>query len=101
MPYAGPDRRVHTCFVTRNREYHTRAGTCVAVRDRLSTAWIAGHQAVGLDLADHRDADPYVGHALEFLGGHTRVVTSSVEDISRPGRVVVEAYSLVAGLLPS
>jgi hypothetical protein len=101
MDYAGTERRVHTCFVTRHREYHTRAGTCVAVRDRLSTAWIAGHTAVGLDLAVRQDAVPYVGRPLEFRGGRTRVVTSAVEDIARPGRTVVEAYSLVAGLLPT
>jgi hypothetical protein len=29
MLYNGPDRRVHTCFITRNREYHTRSGVCV------------------------------------------------------------------------
>jgi hypothetical protein len=101
MEYAGRDRRVHTCFVTRNREYHTRAGTCVAVRDRASTAWIAGHRAVGLGLAAHDAAAPYVGHPLEFFDGRTRVVTSAVMDIARPGRTVVEAYSLVAGLLPT
>ncbi|HUT79530.1 MAG TPA: hypothetical protein VM285_17670 [Polyangia bacterium] len=92
---------MHTCFVTRHREYHTRAGTCVAVRDRLSTAWIAGHRAVGLGLVGRDDTAPYMGLPLEFFDQSTRVVTSAVVDIARPGRTVVEAYSLVAGLLPT
>jgi len=92
---------VHTCFVTRNREYHTRSGTCVAVRDRRSTAWIAGHRAVGLFLLEQRDSGPYLGRPLEFFAPYTRVVTSEVVDIARPGRTVVQAYSLVSGLLPT
>ena len=100
MLYDGPDRRVHTCFVTRNREYHTRSGVCVAVRDRYSSAWMAGHRAVGLDMVSVPLGTIYVGYPLEFTSSKTRVRTSAVIDILRPGRNQVDTYRLVNGFQP-
>ena len=43
MGYQGPDRRIHRVFVTRNTEYHVRAGVCVAVRDLRGGLMDGGH----------------------------------------------------------
>ncbi len=98
MLYHGKDRRVHTCYITRNREYHTRSGVCVAVRDRCSSAWMSGHKAVGLTLADMHSGSIIQGFPLDFASMATRVRTSPVVDILRPGRNVVETYLLVSCL---
>src|SRR5436190_16014015 len=45
--YAGPERRRHRVFVTRNSEYHTRDGVCVAVRDLRTGRFIEHHMAIG------------------------------------------------------
>jgi len=100
MSYRGPDRRVHTIFVTHNREYHTRAGTCLAVRDRGSTAWMAAHAAVGLSVVRPGCGDPYVGRPLVLESRRTTVRTSRVVDVMRPGRKIVDAYSLALALRP-
>ena len=100
MAYRGPERRVHTCFITQNREYHTRRGVCVAVRDRATAAWMAGHRAVGLALTVPERSAPFLGRPLELAGAGARVLTSRVVDICRPGRTVVDAYALVAGFSP-
>ncbi len=99
MAYKGPERRVHTVFFTRNSEYHTRAGACVAVRNRRSGVWISKHEAVGMRLAGPQGAGPYQGFPLRFVDGKTKEVrTSPVMDISRPGRCIVDAYQLVHGV---
>ena len=100
MLYDGPDRRVHTCFITRNREYHTRSGVCVAVRDRSSSAWMARHRAVGLDMVDSPAGTIFFGYPLEFTSHGIRVRTSVVTDILRPGRNQVNTYRLVHGFQP-
>ncbi len=100
MSYFGLDRRVHTCFITKNREYHVRAGVCVAVRDRISSAWIAGHRAVGMKMRPSPPGSAFLGRALEFLEEDALVRTSDVVDILRPGRTVVETYNIVQCLSP-
>jgi len=100
MPHHGPERREHTCFVTENREYHTRRGVCIAVRDRYTTAWMARHRAVGLNLDDLPSGVEYVGSPLVFRSDSNQVQTSPVVDINRPGRTVVDAYDMVRGFLP-
>src|SRR5215469_12904009 len=44
--YAGPERRRHRVYVTRNTEYHVRDRTCVAVRDRRTGDFMQGHLAL-------------------------------------------------------
>lgn len=99
MTYDGPERRVHTLFFTRNSEYHTRDGECVAVRDRRSGVWIAGHEAVGMRLWIPEGRRNFLGFPLRFVNGQTKEVrTSQVVDISRPGRGIVDVYRLVHGV---
>lgn len=100
MTYNGTERRVHTCFITRNREYHTRAGVCVAVRDRNSSVWMSDHRAMGLMMEISHEDETIQGRPLEFASEMTRVRTSAVMDILRPNRNVVEVYNLVAGFAP-
>jgi hypothetical protein len=100
MNYEGLNRRVHTCFITQNCEYHMREGVCVAVRDRTSSVWIAGHRAVGLSISTRSPGAMFLGAPLELTDSGTRYVTSPVVDILRPNRNEVDAYSLVRGLLP-
>lgn len=101
MAYAGANRRVHTCFVTQNREYHVRAGVCVAVRDRVSCAWMSRHRALGMRLIAAVPGIGFLGHPLEFVAGTAHVRTSAVTDILRPGRNEVDVYQFVRGLIPA
>ena len=45
--YDGPERRIHKVYVTRNTEYHVRAGLCVAVRPRKGE-WVTDHHALSM-----------------------------------------------------
>lgn len=102
--YAGPDRRVHRMFVTKNTEYHLRANLCVAVRDRHSNVWLEGHLAVGrrltgavrVPVAGHSavpgDVEPNIGDALYFSDGERQLVTSVLCAVDRPGPDLVRAY---------
>ncbi len=101
MIYNGSNRRVHTCFITRNREYHVRSGVCVAVRDRATSAWISGHRALGMRLIAAVPGLGFLGRPLEFVAGTAHVRTSGVIDILRPGRNEVDTYRLVHGLAPA
>jgi len=101
MRYDGENRRVHTCFITRNREYHVRSGVCVAVRDRETTAWISGHSALGMRLMAAIPGTGFLGHPLEFVTGTAHVRTSAVTDILRPGKNQVAVYRFVHGLVPA
>jgi len=101
MKYYGLNRRVHTCFITHNREYHTRKGVCVAVRDRGSSIWISGHDAVGLPMKPLPPGAVYLGNSLEFLSNGKKVITSRVVDIVRPGKSQVSIYGLVYGFYPA
>jgi hypothetical protein len=100
--FQGRDRRVHICFVTRNREYHVRAGVCMAVRDCKSSVWIAGHKAVGLRLRPLPPRTPYIGRTLEFYSSEKQMLvkTTAVVDVIRPNRNQVESYGFVAGFSP-
>jgi hypothetical protein len=100
MTYKGANRRVHTCFVTKNREYHFRAGECVAVRDRNSAVWIAGHRAIGMRLRPLPPGTIYVGKELELYSPDAVVRTSEVVDIFRPGKNQVHGYHFVLGFQP-
>jgi hypothetical protein len=100
MKYTGTNRRVHTCFITHNCEYHTCEGICVAVRDRASSAWLAGHRAVGLTIGHRGPGTVFLGSPLELADTDYRYMTSEVVDILRPNRNTVEAYSFVSGMLP-
>ena len=71
--YGGTERRLNQVLVTENREYHCRAGWCVAVRDRKSRMFIRNHSAIGLKLT-----------------GAMRLGLEGVEEVSPP-------ESLVAG----
>ncbi|MBN2804780.1 MAG: hypothetical protein JXR91_16915 [Deltaproteobacteria bacterium] len=96
------NRRIHTCFFTKNREYHIRSGECIAVRDRLSQVWIAGHKAIGMRLRALPPNTPYVGRALEFYSIELEQIirTSPVVDIIRPNRNDVQFYGFVHGFAP-
>ena len=100
MRHTGEDRRVHTCFITKNREYHIRAGECVAVRDRESSVWIAGHKAVGMRMRELPPGTIFLGRELELFSPESMVITSRVVDILRPGRNEVTTYGYVQGFLP-
>lgn len=102
MRHKGKDRRVHTCFITNNREYHVRAGECMAVRDRRTGVWIAGHAAVGMRLREQAAGSPFLGRRLEFfcIEKEQIIRTSPVIDINRPGRTEVQSYRLVHGFVP-
>ena len=96
------NRRVHTCFLTHNREYHVRAGECMAVRDRRTGVWIAGHGAIGMRLKPQAPGEPFLGRRLEFYSIEKEQVirTSPVTDILRPGKAEVQSYRLVHGFSP-
>lgn len=101
--YAGPERRRHKTYVTRNTEYHFRDQLCVAVRDRRSGSWLPAHLALQRRLggtvklcksgvAIPSTDQPRVGEALFFDGDGRELVTSSVCAVERPQKVVVESY---------
>lgn len=102
MGRPGRERRVHICFITHNREYHVRSGECMAVRDRKSSVWIAGHRAIGLRLRPYPPGTAYIGRTLEFYSAErkTMVRTSAVVDISRPNKNQVDFYGFVHGFAP-
>jgi hypothetical protein len=106
--YAGPDRRRHKVFITRNSEYHCRDGVCVAVVSKRTGDFVEHHSALGLRLAAGMQWDaegvtthpetPQPGDQLCFaMIGPDRspasVITSRVRSIERPPKVVVEKYS--------
>ena len=101
MLYQGPERRVHTIFVTKNREYHTRDGFCVAVRDIKSTAWMTCHDALGMELDLDCSGPIFQGNPLVFRSDLRAVQTSPVMDIMRPAKQIFEVYNLVEQLLPA
>jgi hypothetical protein len=101
--YAGPERRRHRVYVTRNTEYHFRDGFCVAVRDRRTGDFLHGHLALqrrihggirffeGGGLAPN-SGEPRAGESLYFASEGRDLVTSPLESIERPSRDVVVAY---------
>jgi hypothetical protein len=109
--YAGPDRRRHKVFVTRNSEYHCRDGVCVAVLNKQTGDFVRDHAALGLQISTGVRFDgegevptvfppgtPEVGDQLCFsrLGlvpSRATVITSTVRAVGRPAKEVVLKYS--------
>ena len=99
----GTERRRHKLFVTRNREYHTRDGLVVGVRDRKTGVWVKGHGALLGSVAgalrekeevgfvkDFTEVQP--GDSLCIYRGERGLVTSAVESIERPTKDIVQQY---------
>jgi hypothetical protein len=98
-----PERRRHRVYVTRNTEYHFRDGFCIAVRDRRSGDFLPGHLAIkrrlhgGLKFFPNgaivpNSGDPRPGEALYFAAEGRDLVTSPLERVDRPMKVLVDAY---------
>jgi hypothetical protein len=99
--YAGPERRRHRVYVTRNTEYHFKDGLCIAVRSRRTGEFVPGHLALqgridamlrengGIALAT---AEPRAGESLYFASGGRDLVTSRLESVGRPRPEIVGAY---------
>ena len=103
IAYAGPERRQHHMYVTRNTEYHFRSGVCVAVRDRRSGTWLPAHLALTRTLAGRvrfqpngvalpAEGEPEVGEALYFGGEGRDLVTSLLCEVERPEKQLVADY---------
>jgi hypothetical protein len=101
--YAGPERRRHRVYVTRNTEYHLRDRTCVAVRDRRTGDFLHGHLALAGQVSGTLRffpngavapsvGEPRPGESLYFGSGGRDLVTSPVESVERPIKAVVESY---------
>ncbi len=103
MAYEGPDRRIHEVYVTKNTEYHTRRGICVRVRNRDTGLWLEGHVAMEKPLCGAirflrgglrpNTGKPRLGESLYFHGGDMDLVTSTLVEIERPAKRVVQTYS--------
>jgi len=102
--YAGPERRKHRVFLTKNTEYHFRGEHCVAVRDRKSQKWLPSHLAIGRRLSGgvhfHKNGAavpvcdlPSVGEALYFADDGRELITSTVCSLERPSRDVLPRYA--------
>ncbi|MGH7272005.1 MAG: hypothetical protein ACREJ3_16365 [Polyangiaceae bacterium] len=101
--YAGPERRRHRVYVTRNTEYHFRDGFCVAVRDRRTGGFLPGHLALhrrvqgGLRFFPNggiapNTGNPRPGESLYFSNEGRDLVTSPLESVERPSRDLVGDY---------
>ena len=101
MLYEGPERRIHNVFLTRNREYHVRKGTCVAVRDRKTGAWISNHEAIGMELEVNLPAKLFLGGPLLFLSKFSMVRTTKVMELFRPERDTVDLYNILWSVCPA
>jgi hypothetical protein len=96
--YAGPERRIHHIYVTRNTEYHVRRGVCVAVKPRQAQEWIPEHGAVDMKLEGHvklgtllpMPGPPKLGFRIYFARGDEDILTSPVVAIVRPPKKVVQ-----------
>jgi hypothetical protein len=98
--YAGPERRIHKVYVTRNTEYHVREGMCVAVKSRQDSALTTDHSAVKMKLEGHVKlgtllpvaGPPKIGFRMYFAKGEDDVLTSPVIAILRPAKKTVDQY---------
>jgi hypothetical protein len=101
--YAGPERRRHRVYITRNTEYHVRDRTCVAVRDRRTGDFMQGHLALerqiegGLRFFRNGSIAPNVGEprpgeSLYFASQGRDLVTSPLESVERPAKDVARTY---------
>jgi hypothetical protein len=109
--YAGPERRRHLVFVTRNSEYHCRDGECVAVRNRRTNAFDPHHAALGRTIAGgilfnakrgivtlSNPGEPHIGEQLCFSARRPAddIVTSVLTAVERPPKDVVRGYRRAA-----
>ena len=99
MSHRGVERRIHSVYRTTRREYHVRAGVCVAVRDRANGIWHSNHEAVGMELEEERPTG-VIGRSLLFLSPFSRLETSRVQDVNRPELFEVESYPFVWSVCP-
>ena len=98
--FQGPERRHHKVFVTRNTEYHVRAGVVVAVRPRGTNQWLDQHDALHMQLQGRIGAEsrlplpgvPEPGERMYLARGTSDVVTSTIVAVERPAKVLVEQY---------
>jgi hypothetical protein len=87
-------------FITRNTEYHVRAGRVVAVRALRSGEWIHDHDALDMEVRGHIEPEasvplpgpPSPGDRLYLARGDRDVVTSTVSAIERPEKALVATY---------
>ena len=97
------ERRIHRVYVTRNTEYHCRAGICIAVKDRNQNLWLLTHKALAKTLTGsvrrNQSGESYPslehpepGDALFFVAADYELVTSRLESIQRPTKDVVVSY---------
>lgn len=100
--YQGPERRIHTLYVTRNTEYHLRKKTCVAVRDLRTGEWRGDHPAIGKVLFGavrsgpqglEPQLTPSVDSLLWFENGDSDILTSRLTGVARPPKAVVATYA--------
>jgi hypothetical protein len=106
--YSGPERRTRRVYVTKNHEYHTKDGVCVAVRDTRTGEFLGRHSALGkkvtgavvLSESGIESISPpeaaTLGQRIHFavdVDDRRDVLTSSVTAIERPPREVVAKYS--------
>lgn len=98
--YAGEERRHHKVYITKNTEYHLRAGRVVAVRPRGSKQWLRKHKALNMKIEGHLEVGSIVPHAgaprpgqrLFLAVEEDDVVTSPVVAVVRPPRNTVLEY---------
>jgi hypothetical protein len=103
--YRGPERRRRRIYVTRNTEYHFLDEVCVAVRSRETNKWRLGHAALNQALSgcvrfagdgevQPKSREPELGDALFFADRGCDVITSTLIEIQRPSREIVDSYPL-------
>jgi hypothetical protein len=101
--YAGPERRRHRVFVTRNTEYHFRDDVCIAVRDRRTGEFLHGHLALCRSVQGGirffpsgaivpNAGEPRPGESIYFASGERDLITSPLERVERPSRELTQAY---------
>ncbi len=101
--YAGPERRRHRVYVTRNTEYHVHDGKCVAVRDRRTGDFLHGHLALERRLEGglrffHNGSiapnagEPRPGESIYFASEGRDLVTSPLESVERAPREIAQLY---------
>lgn len=107
--YAGPERRRHRVFVTKNSEYHTRDGICIAVRDRTTGRFCEDHMALGKRVSSgirfndeggiasiSQPGNAHIGEQLCFTAGdhdlEHEIITSPLTAILRPPKEILRVY---------
>lgn len=98
--FVGPERRKHRIYITRNTEYHVRAGEVIGVRPRGSDKWLTHHDALHMRIQGRVPKDgrvplpglPEPGERLYLTSKHDDLVTSAVVAVERPSKSVVAQY---------